>query len=150
MRTPKCNFFSKSPLARRESEPEARQGKSILAKSFTEALNRARSGMPWRRRFRHVGTTLPALHPAWFRCMGEQAEQKRTNAVTIEWKDLSDDERTALKRMNRGPYPELDPALGERLIALGLAESRPRGIGINRTGRELVIGTLLAARDKDG
>jgi hypothetical protein len=26
-------------------------------------------------------------------------------------------------------------------------EDRPRGIGINRAGRELVIGTLLAARD---
>jgi hypothetical protein len=70
--------------------------------------------------------------------------------VTIEWKDLSEEEKTALKRMNRGPYPELDPALGERLVGLGLAENRPRGIGINRTGRELVIGTLLAARDRDG
>jgi hypothetical protein len=69
--------------------------------------------------------------------------------VAIEWKDLGEEEKTALKRMNRGPYPELDPALGDRLIALGLAESRPRGIGINRTGRELVISMLLSARDKD-
>lgn len=67
--------------------------------------------------------------------------------VTTGWNDLSKEEQTALKRLNRGPYPELEAALGQRLIALGLAEDRPRGIGINRVGRELVIGTLLAARD---
>ncbi|WP_156460229.1 hypothetical protein [Mesorhizobium sp. Root157] len=67
--------------------------------------------------------------------------------MTIGWNELTKEEQTALKRMNRGPYPELDKTLGQRLIALGLAQDRPRGIGINRTGRELVIGTLLAARD---
>lgn len=67
--------------------------------------------------------------------------------VTTGWNDLSKEEQTALKCLNRGPYPELDKALGQRLIELGLVEDRPRGIGINRAGRELVIGTLLAARD---
>lgn len=67
--------------------------------------------------------------------------------MTIGWNDLTKDEQTALKRMNRGPYPELSQAMGERLISLGLAEQRPRGIGINRAGRDLVITTLLAARD---
>ena len=62
------------------------------------------------------------------------------------WQDLDDDERTALKRLNRGPYPALPEAVGNRLIALGLAERRPAGIGINRAGRDLVIATLLAAR----
>ena len=66
--------------------------------------------------------------------------------MTIGWDELTEEERTALKRMNRGPYPALPQALAERLIALGLAEERPRGVGINRAGRELVIGTLLAAR----
>jgi hypothetical protein len=65
----------------------------------------------------------------------------------IAWNDLTKDEQTALKRMNRGPYPELETALAERLIELGLAEARPRGVGINRAGRDLVITTLLAARD---
>jgi hypothetical protein len=37
--------------------------------------------------------------------------------------------------------------LAERLIALGLAMERPRGVGISREGRELVINTLLAAKD---
>lgn len=66
--------------------------------------------------------------------------------MTVAWGDLSDEERTALKRMNRGPYPELAEALGARLVELGLAQQRPGGIGISRAGRELVIETLLAAR----
>ncbi|MGN6765088.1 MAG: hypothetical protein ACTHJY_07995 [Rhizobiaceae bacterium] len=67
--------------------------------------------------------------------------------MPTEWADLSEDERTALKRMNRGPYPNLDRQLAERLIALGPAMERPRGVGISREGRELVINTLLAAKD---
>jgi hypothetical protein len=66
--------------------------------------------------------------------------------VTVTWSDLGEDERTALKRLNRGPYPALSHPLAERLIALGLAERRPNGVGINRAGRELVIGTLLDGR----
>jgi hypothetical protein len=66
--------------------------------------------------------------------------------MTIMWGDLTEEEQTALKRMNRGPYPALSKALAERLVWLGLAEERPRGTGINRTGRELVINTLLGAR----
>lgn len=64
----------------------------------------------------------------------------------IAWTDLSEDERTALKRMNRGPYPELPAELARRLIALGLAVDRKNGVGISRDGRELVINTLLTAR----
>jgi hypothetical protein len=75
------------------------------------------------------------------------AQGRKEAKVTTGWNDLTKEEQTALKRMNRGPYPELEKILGQRLIALGLAEERPRGIGINREGRELVIGTLLAARD---
>jgi hypothetical protein len=67
--------------------------------------------------------------------------------MPIEWADLSEDERTALKRMNRGPYPNLDSRIAERLVCLGLAAERPGGVGISREGRELVINTLLAARD---
>ncbi len=66
--------------------------------------------------------------------------------MAVAWKDLSEDERMALKRLNRGPYPQLSVALGARLLALGLAQERPAGIGISRAGRELVIETLLAAR----
>ena len=65
----------------------------------------------------------------------------------VAWNELTKDEQTALKRMNRGPYPELEAAMAERLIELGLAEARPRGVGINRAGRDLVSTTLLAARD---
>lgn len=64
----------------------------------------------------------------------------------IAWTDLSEDERTALKRMNRGPYPELPAELARRLIVLGLAVERKNGVGISRDGRELVINTLLTAR----
>jgi hypothetical protein len=63
--------------------------------------------------------------------------------VTIDWGGLTKDEQTALKRMNRGPYPELPKDMAERLIALGLAQERPAGVGINRQGRELVINALL-------
>ncbi|BCG97949.1 hypothetical protein MesoLj131a_68130 (plasmid) [Mesorhizobium sp. 131-2-1] len=66
--------------------------------------------------------------------------------MTVIWDDLTEEERTALKRMNRGPYPSLSKALAERLVFLGLAEARLGGTGINRAGRELVIGTLLSAR----
>ncbi|MBZ9710428.1 hypothetical protein FJ970_32890 (plasmid) [Mesorhizobium sp. B2-1-8] len=66
--------------------------------------------------------------------------------MTVIWDDLTEEERTALKRMNRGPYPFLSKALAERLVFLGLAQERPSGTGINRTGRELVIRTLLSAR----
>lgn len=66
--------------------------------------------------------------------------------MKIEWGDLDDVEKTALKRMNRGPYHSLSASLAARLISLGLAEERPQGIGISRTGRELVIGMLLRER----
>lgn len=66
--------------------------------------------------------------------------------MTITWNDLTQDEQTALKRLNRGPYPDLPHSLAERLIALGIAEERSNGVGINRTGRELVIAVLLDAR----
>ncbi|AKH98812.1 hypothetical protein IMCC20628_00076 [Hoeflea sp. IMCC20628] len=67
--------------------------------------------------------------------------------MTITWSELNESEKTALKRLNRGPYPALEPSLAERLIALGLVEQRPSGIGINRAGRELVIGVLLNPRE---
>lgn len=66
--------------------------------------------------------------------------------MTTRWDDLTKDEQTALKRMNRGPYPTLAKELSERLVSLGLAVERPNGIGISRAGRELVIDTLLGAR----
>ncbi|RUM99138.1 hypothetical protein EET67_05770 [Pseudaminobacter arsenicus] len=68
--------------------------------------------------------------------------------MAINWEELGEEERTALKRMNRGPYPALSEALAERLISLGLAERRASGVGINREGRQLVIDTLLAAREQ--
>ncbi|KUM25038.1 hypothetical protein AU467_27960 [Mesorhizobium loti] len=66
--------------------------------------------------------------------------------MTIDWNDLSAQEQTALKRMNRGRYPDLDETLAKRLIVLGLAQERASGIGISRAGRELVIDVLLRAR----
>ncbi|WP_412050142.1 hypothetical protein ACK6D9_22160 [Hoeflea sp. Naph1] len=66
--------------------------------------------------------------------------------MAVNWSDLDESEQTALKRLNRGPYPELQADMAERLIALGIAERRPRGVGINRDGRELVISTLLNHR----
>ncbi|MBN9071307.1 MAG: hypothetical protein J0H34_06805 [Rhizobiales bacterium] len=70
-------------------------------------------------------------------------------AVEVSWDDLTEAERTALKRLNRGFYPGLSQELGERLTGLGLAVARPDGIGISRAGRELVIDTLLKARLDD-
>tara|TARA_R110002020_G_scaffold456465_1_gene672914 strand:- start:24843 stop:25049 length:207 start_codon:yes stop_codon:yes gene_type:complete len=67
--------------------------------------------------------------------------------LAVNWSDLDENQQTALKRLNRGPYPALEPVMADRLIALGLVEQRPRGIGINRAGRELVIGVLLAQRE---
>jgi len=69
--------------------------------------------------------------------------------ATVAWADLPEAERTALKRMNRGPYPALAPELGRRLVGLGLAVARPDGVGISRAGRALVIGALLDARRDD-
>lgn len=66
--------------------------------------------------------------------------------MPVTWDDLTDEERTALKRMNRGPCPGLPAALATRLVALGLAVRRANGPGISRQGRELVIDTLLSAR----
>ncbi|MGD9812438.1 MAG: hypothetical protein AB7U35_14090 [Sphingobium sp.] len=75
------------------------------------------------------------------------APAEASSAAT--WGDLSEDERTALKRMNRGPYPALTQAMGQRLIELGLAVPRADGVGISRAGRELVIGRLLDPQRRD-
>ncbi|KQY13974.1 hypothetical protein [Rhizobium sp. Root482] len=61
------------------------------------------------------------------------------------WNDLTADEQTALKRMNRGPYPALSQDMAARLILLGMAVERPTGVGISRAGRELVIDYLIGA-----
>ena len=66
--------------------------------------------------------------------------------MTIGWDDLTNEEQTALKRMNRGQYPALPRPLAERLVSLGLAAERSNGVGINRAGRELVISILLGGR----
>jgi hypothetical protein len=66
--------------------------------------------------------------------------------MMLHWDDLANDEKTALRRMNRGPYPELPKEMAERLVALGLAVERPNGVGISRAGRELVIDSLLRVR----
>ena len=65
------------------------------------------------------------------------------NDMILQWDDLEKEEQVALRRMNRGPYPELSQDLAERLIQRGLAERRPTGIGISRAGRELTIDSLL-------
>lgn len=67
--------------------------------------------------------------------------------MAVAWSDLGEDEKTALRRMNRGPYPGLAPELAARLVARGLAVRRESGVGISREGRELVISVLLGARD---
>lgn len=66
-------------------------------------------------------------------------------AAMVGWDELTKDEQTALKRMNRGPYPALSRALADRLVSLGLAAERSNGVGINRAGRELVTSILLGA-----
>lgn len=63
--------------------------------------------------------------------------------MTVCWQDLAQDEKVALKRLNRGRYPGLPAELGRRLIARGLAVRRESGVGISREGRELVIRILL-------
>lgn len=63
------------------------------------------------------------------------------------WCNLTIDERTALKRLNRGPYPQISSDLAKRLITLGLAIQREKGVGISRDGREMVINFLLAQKD---
>ena len=68
--------------------------------------------------------------------------------MVLEWDDLSTEEKTALRRMNRGPYPALAPGMAHRLIALGLAEVRITGVGISRAGRELVNDSLLRTRQR--
>jgi hypothetical protein len=66
--------------------------------------------------------------------------------MMLHWDDLANEERTALRRMNRGPYDGLSKEMAERLIWLGLAEERATGVGISRAGRELVIDSLLRVR----
>jgi len=75
------------------------------------------------------------------------SDEESGTPVAVRWSALSADEQPALKRLNRSPYPGLDAATAERLLALGLVAIRPAGIGISRAGRELVISTLLAARE---
>ncbi len=70
--------------------------------------------------------------------------------MAVAWDDLDEDEKTALRRLNRGPYPGLPPELGERLVARGLAVRRAGGVGINREGRALVISVLLEGRGGTG
>lgn len=65
----------------------------------------------------------------------------------IGWDDLSKEEQTTLKRMNRGHCRELTEEMAARLKSLGLAQERPDGAGISRAGRELVIKTLLEGRN---
>jgi hypothetical protein len=77
-------------------------------------------------------------------------EQDIDGATTkISWGDLTDTEKIALKRMNRGPYAGLSKELGARLVELGLAVARPAGVGISRFGRRLVIDMLLDAGKKN-
>lgn len=78
-----------------------------------------------------------------------EAGPEAVPATEVAWADLSEAERTALKRMNRGPYAALAQELGRRLVGLGLAVARPDGVGISRAGRELVINALLDARRDD-
>src|ERR1700755_3309138 len=40
------------------------------------------------------------------------------SSMMLHWDDLAEDEKVALRRMNRGPYPELSQEMAERLIAL--------------------------------
>jgi hypothetical protein len=70
--------------------------------------------------------------------------------MAVAWSDLDEDEKTALKRMNRGPYPALPEKIGEKLLARGLAVRRDGGVGISREGRELVIAVLLEGRGSAG
>ena len=67
--------------------------------------------------------------------------------MMMQWDDLSAEEKTALRRMNRGPYPQLAKEMADRLIELGLAQERATGVGISRAGRELVIESLLRTRE---
>ena len=69
-------------------------------------------------------------------------------AAQAGWADLSPAEQSALKRMNRGPCPDMDPEILAGLVRSGLAVERPQGTGISRAGRELVIAMLLEAREE--
>src|SRR5690606_35249109 len=96
----------------------------------------------------------PTIRSVWHACHRRKrwidrcsrSQNAEGAGMPVTWDDLTGEERTALKRMNRGPYSDLSPALTERLMSLGLVVQRPGGPGISREGRELVIKTLLAAR----
>jgi hypothetical protein len=45
----------------------------------------------------------------------------------LGWSDLTEEEQTALKRTNRGPYQALSKVLAERLISSGLPKSDRAG-----------------------
>jgi hypothetical protein len=64
----------------------------------------------------------------------------------MDWSDLGEDEKSALKRLNRGPYPDMPEAMQARLMALGLVQETRHGLRISREGREMVIAALLGAR----
>ena len=70
-----------------------------------------------------------------------------TLLATLDVVDVKGGAADLALRYGRGPYPDLDGQLAERLISLGLAVERPRGVGISREGRELVINTLLSTRE---
>lgn len=65
--------------------------------------------------------------------------------TAVAWSDLAPAEQAALMRLNRGRGSALDETIGARLVALGVAAARPSGIGITRSGRELVIARLLGS-----
>lgn len=59
--------------------------------------------------------------------------------MTIRFDDLTSEERHALERLfSHGSFPLLR-AMADRLIKLGLAEQKLGGVGISRTGEELVV-----------
>lgn len=91
----------------------------------------------------------PRLRPETGSVAGSDAAPAAPSPAAVTWDALSEAERTALRRMNRGPYAALDVETGRRLVALGLAVERPTGIGISRAGRAMVIETLLGARTGD-
>jgi hypothetical protein len=64
----------------------------------------------------------------------------------MEWTELGKEEQSALKRLNRGPYPDMPEAMRGRLMELGLMQETRHGLRISREGREMVITALLAAR----
>jgi Mn-dependent DtxR family transcriptional regulator len=58
--------------------------------------------------------------------------------MPVEWRDLSEDERHALKQISLAPYLKLPATMAKRLKELGLVEQKLGGTSLTKAGREIL------------